>query len=92
MVGTPVICSDRCGAAEVARGNRRGGVFRSDDVGEWAAMIEIEAGRGRLSVRERRQLMTWAVCRDADSGGEYLRAIFDHAYGGGPRPSAPWDA
>ena len=92
MVGTPVICSDRCGAAEVARGKRRGGVFRSDDVGELVALIEIEAGRGRQSLRERRQLMSWAACLDAESGGEYLRAIFDHAYGNGPRPSAPWAA
>ena len=90
MVGTPVICSDRCGAAGVVRCSGQGGVFKSGDVAALTKRIEVEVARGGQSAAWRRDLRRWAECLGADAGAAYLRGIVRHAAGGGSRPSLPW--
>ena len=90
MVGTPVICSDRCGAAVVVRRSGQGGVFKSGDVGDLTRRIEAEVARGGQSATWRRELKRWAECLGADAGAAYLRQIMRHAAGDGSRPSSPW--
>ena len=92
MVGTPVICSDRCGAAEVVRCSGQGGVFKSGDVGALTRRIGVELDRGWQSVASRGDLTRWAVCLGADVGAAYLRGILRHATGDGSRPSVPWSS
>ena len=90
MVGTPVICSDRCGAAGVVRCSGQGGVFKTGDVAALTRRIEVELAMGGQSVARRRDLGRWAECLRADAGAAYLRAIIRHATGHGSRPSLPW--
>ncbi len=90
MVGTPVVCSDRCGAAAVVRRSGRGGVFKNGDVSDLTQRIEAEVSRGRHSAAGRRELQSWAKCLGADAGAAYLRRIVRHAAGNGGWPSPPW--
>lgn len=90
MVGTPVICSDRCGAAEVVRSSGQGAVFKSGDVTALTTRIEVEMAKGGQSDGRRRALRSWAECLSADAGAAYLRRILRHAAGEGRRPSPPW--
>ena len=90
MVGTPVICSDRCGAAAVVRCSGQGGVFKSGDVRDLTKRIEAEVSRGGQSDAGRRELKSWAECLGADAGATYLRRIVRHAAGDGRWPSPPW--
>ena len=92
MVGTPVICSDRCGAAGVVRCSGQGGVFKSGDVGALTRRIMVELDRGRQSVASRADLRRWAECLGADAGAAYLRGIMRHATGDGSRPALPWSS
>lgn len=90
MVGTPVVCSDRCGAAAVVRPSGQGGVFKSGDVRDLTKRIEAEVSRGGQSAARRRELRSWAVCLGADAGAAYLSRILRHAAGDGRWPSPPW--
>lgn len=90
MVGTPVICSDRCGSAGVVLASGYGGVFRSGDIDELLVELRRAVLKGHLPTDERLMLAKWARCLGADAGAGYLRRLLDHADGKSERPSPPW--
>lgn len=90
MVGTPVICSDACGAAGVVRASGRGGVFARDDRRELIRLLDRAFANGPPTRAERASLADWAKCLGADAGADYLLEILDHVDGQRGRPSPPW--
>lgn len=90
MVGTPVICSDRCGAAIAVQASRYGGVFPSGDVEALAGLLRAAITRGRQTREQRAALATWARCLGATVGAAYLNSILLFAGGQQNRPSPPW--
>lgn len=91
MVGTPVICSDRCGAAGVVLASRRGGVFPSGDVGALTTQLQRIVDGGRQSWQQRAELADWAKCLGAEAGATYLTEILRYVETGGARPAPPWE-
>lgn len=91
MVGTPVICSDRCGSAGVVRASGHGGVFRSGSLVELGVEVNEMLNRGRLAADQRSALAHWAESLGAAAGATYLLRILDHTEGFIPRPAPPWD-
>lgn len=89
MVGTPVICSDRCGAAEVVLRSGHGGVFRAGDVADLTRLLRREVTAGPVSSEQRAALAQWAGCLGAAAGADYLAEILAWKPGA-PRPLAPW--
>lgn len=89
MVGTPAICSDRCGAAEAVMASGVGGVFRSNDPTSLSKLLcrQIELGRQKSS--DRTALASWASSFGARVGAEYLLSVFSHRLADAPRPIAP---
>lgn len=92
MVGTPVICSDACGSAEVVRASGYGGVFRSGDRDALMLLLSKVIAKGRLSSAERSSLAGLAECLGGNAGAAYLMRILDHADGRAERPLPPWQA
>ena len=92
MVGTPVICSSACGAAELIREPWRGTVFRSGSVGDLAKALNYWIDLARRSQVERERIRSWTTCISGQAVAEYFAAILDHVYGDTPRPVAPWRA
>ena len=90
MVGTPVICSDACGAAGVVRVSGRGGVFARDDRKELVSLLGRALAGGPRAPAERASLADWAKCLGADAGADYLLEVLDHVDGRRERPSPPW--
>ena len=90
MVGTPVICSDTCGAAGVVRVSGRGGVFARDDRAGLVSLLDRARASGPPTPAERASLAEWAKCLGADAGADYLLEILDHVDGQRERPSPPW--
>ncbi|MFI5411070.1 glycosyltransferase [Kaistia sp. UC242_56] len=91
MVGTPAICSDRCGAAGVVLASRRGGVFPSGDVGALTTQLQRIVDGGRQSWQQRAELADWAKCLGAEAGATYLTEILRYVETGGARPAPPWE-
>lgn len=90
MAGTPVVCSDACGAAAVVEASGAGGVFQAGDRAALANRLAHVLGAGRQPAFAREALAKWALALAADAGAAYLRAVLEHAEGHGGRPAPPW--
>lgn len=90
MVGTPAICSDRCGSAGMVWASGQGGVFRSGDRVALTTELRRIVSQGRSANAVRMALAAWARCLGAEAGASYLRRILDHAAGFMDRPTPPW--
>jgi glycosyltransferase involved in cell wall biosynthesis len=91
MVGTPAICSDRCGAAGVVRASGTGGVFQSGNHSGLIERLTEAMTRGRISHAKRSALADWASCLGAEAGARYLINILDYADGRVKQPPPPWE-
>lgn len=90
MAGTPAICSDRCGAAEVVLASGAGGIFASGEREALYALLAARIAQGRQTAAERAKVAQWAQSLGAEAGAGYLLAIFSYDKTGGVRPSPPW--
>lgn len=90
MMGTPVICSDACGAAGVVKASGVGGVFPGDRGDELRTRLDEQLKSGSISTEGRIQLASWAVALGAGAGARYLINILDYIANGGSKPMPPW--
>lgn len=91
MNGTPVICSDACGVAEVVKASGTGGVFDVNDFISLSCLLDVQLRRGLVEKDMRENLAHWAACLSADAGAAYLKKILDfRARDVSTVPSTPW--
>jgi glycosyltransferase involved in cell wall biosynthesis len=92
MAGTPAVCSDACGAAEVVHASGVGGVFSRDQIDDLRTKLDAQLKTGIIDPSRRAQLASWATALGDDAGATYLLDILAFAANGGRRPSPPWRA
>jgi len=92
MAGTPVICSDACGAAGVVGTSGFGGVFPTGNADALADLLANAMAQGSPSAAERQRLSEWSKCLGAKTGARYFNCILEHVYRGGDRPAPPWES
>lgn len=90
MAGTPAVCSDACGAAEVVDASGIGGVFPRDQIDALRIKLEAQLQAGAIDPSRRAQLASWATALGADAGATYFLDILACAADGAKRPSPPW--
>ncbi len=90
MVGTPVICSDACGAAGVVEASGFGGVFASDRSDELRARLNEQLRFEPIGLEDRLRLASWASALGTEAGARYLINILTYSANGGSRPMPPW--
>ncbi|WP_089957944.1 glycosyltransferase family 4 protein [Limnohabitans sp. 2KL-3] len=91
MVGTPVICSDACGAAGVVHASGIGGVFPKNELFELRVLLNDQLAYGCVTAQARSHLAAWAACLGAVVGGRYLLEILATKKTGRIAPPAvPW--
>lgn len=90
MAGTPVICSDACGAAGVVQASEVGGVFPRNSGDELRTNLQREIESGPIKTAGRIELASWASALGTEAGARYLLNILDCAANGGSRPMPPW--
>jgi glycosyltransferase involved in cell wall biosynthesis len=90
MVGTPVICSDACGSAEVVEQSGVGGVFSSNDPNSLKALLENTLECGIITADKRAQIAAWATSLGAKKGANYLKMVISQNYNKGEPPQVPW--
>ena len=86
LAGTPVVCSDSCGASAVVRASGRGVVFEASAPGACAAALGAQIAQGRPSATERAALADWALCLTEPAGAAYLDSIISYLRHDAPRP------
>lgn len=91
MVGTPVICSDACGASGVVRASGKGGVFSAGSDSGLIEQLRKAVDEGLWTLTNRYDLAQWATALGAQAGARYLRGILDYADSNTERPQPPWE-
>ena len=90
-VGTPVVCSRACGAAELLIDNWRGCSVRPGSPIELSTAIAVRMDAGRLTSTQRERIREWSQDNIAgEPVADYFLRLMDHVYRFGPRPAAPW--
>lgn len=90
MVGTPVICSNACGASDLIREPWLGTVFRSGSADDLAMALEHWIKLGTRTETERQRIRSWSNCITGESLAHYFVSIMNHTYSNSARPMAPW--
>ncbi len=90
LVGTPVICSTACGAADLIRQPWLGTVFPAGNVTALAEAMSDWSAHGTNLPEQRQRVRNWAQCIEALRVARYVEEILTHVYERGPRPQAPW--
>jgi glycosyltransferase involved in cell wall biosynthesis len=91
MCGVPVVCSDRCGAADLLREPWRGSIFKAGSVESLRSVLQewIERGRNEESSSRIRE---WSSAIEAPQVAQYLVKIVEYIRNGGQPPTPPWYA
>jgi len=90
ILGTPAVCSDRCGAAGVVRASKVGGVFPVGHVEALSALVLTALSEGRVTAERRAIIARWSKALGAERGAEYLETVLQAASHDRPIPPAPW--
>jgi glycosyltransferase involved in cell wall biosynthesis len=90
MRGVPVLCSDRCGAADLLREAWRGEVYPYGDEDALVRALMRWIAAGSPDEAQRSRIRDWARCLEGPVIADYFLAVTDHVYRGGSRPIAPW--
>jgi len=75
MVGTPVICSNKCGASSIVKASDEGEVFLYNDQMSLIKILKKQYEKGKISIRKRKKIIKWSKCINSNSGAKYLDLI-----------------
>lgn len=92
MLGTPVVCSDRCGARDLLDGIERGEVYRWNDGSALAAALGRRIAAGPISPEARSAIRAWSAVISGEAVADYLLSAVRWAFADGPRPNPPWES
>lgn len=91
MVGTPVICSDACGAAVAVKASGVGGVFPANNQQALTDALRKRYEESFSRFDQRQQLAEWAKCLGAEAGAIYLSSILQRKETNDGKPLPPWE-
>lgn len=77
MVGTPVVCSDKCGSSTVVKASGAGKVFYTNNHQTLIKSLCNQYKKGLVASRDRQKIIKWSRCLGAKSGAEYLELILN---------------
>lgn len=90
MVGTPVICSDACGAAEAVLASGVGHVFRVNEIDHLIWCLRNQADSGVWPSARREAVVQWARSLGAKAGADYLTQLLELGCASKYVPDPPW--
>lgn len=90
QMGTQVVVSDNCGAAELVRPGFNGAVFAQGSSASLADNLGPLLDLGPLTPQRRVDIATWARALEGEPVAAYLHRVLNHVRSGGTRPVAPW--
>ncbi|WP_440676611.1 glycosyltransferase [Candidatus Pelagibacter sp. HIMB1593] len=91
MVGTPVICSDKCGSSTIVKASKFGYIFKSNNRKDLLLKLKKTIIKGKISKKKREHIKKWANCLSSKAGAEYLIKILEFAMNNGKKPLPPWE-
>ncbi|MGK0489419.1 MAG: glycosyltransferase involved in cell wall biosynthesis [Candidatus Endobugula sp.] len=88
LSGTPVICSDACGASCLISSEECGAVFASQNLIDLKRVVADRIRRGKQSQENRELLKSYSRERHGSTAvAKYFELVMQHVYDGNPRPT-----
>ncbi|MEI7831930.1 MAG: glycosyltransferase [bacterium] len=88
--GVPVVCSDKCGAADLLHESWRGESFVADSIESLASALRTRLNAGKLTSESREKLLEWATCIEGEVAAQYFLAVLQHVYEEKELPTPSW--
>jgi glycosyltransferase involved in cell wall biosynthesis len=86
MLGVPVVCSDRCGAADLLDGHERGEVFSSESISSLRSVLDRRISQGKKDPATSDKIREWSKCINGESAADYFMAVINATITGGSKP------
>ena len=77
MVGTPAVCSDKCGSSVIVEASKVGSVFSTNNQQALISSLSNQYEKGLVSSKQRQKIMKWSKCLGASSGAKYLESVLN---------------
>jgi glycosyltransferase involved in cell wall biosynthesis len=90
MCGVPVVCSDKCGAADLLDGQERGEIFSSDSILALRSILYRRISQGKKDAVRSEETREWSKCINGESAADYFIAVINASITGGSKPIPPW--
>lgn len=88
--GVPVVCSDRCGAADLLDGSTRGTTFKACCPEALARVLASRLNQGRTAAGTRQSLRQWSRLISGESAAQYLLDVLRSLEEPTGHPRPPW--
>jgi glycosyltransferase involved in cell wall biosynthesis len=79
IVGTPAICSEKCGVSNLIEASRVGGIFKNNDQEGLTKLLNRQIEEGLIRGKKRDAIAKWAVSLHANMGAKYLHEIIEYS-------------
>lgn len=90
MCGVPVVCSDKCGGADLLDGQERGEVFPINSIDALASILYRRISQGKKDNAKSERIRHWSKCISGESAANYFMDIINATLTGLDRPVPPW--
>lgn len=77
MVGTPAVCSDKCGSSVIVEASKVGSVFSTNNQQALISSLSNQYEKGLVSSKQRQKIIKWSRCLGASSGAKYLESVLN---------------
>ncbi|MEC5145323.1 glycosyltransferase family 4 protein [Chitinophaga sp. 212800010-3] len=92
MQGTPVVCSESCGASVLLCERNYSDVFESGNAVSLADTLRKQILRGKLSSQDRQRIVKWSECINGDRAASYfLEIVNSNLFKHKSKPVPPWE-
>jgi glycosyltransferase involved in cell wall biosynthesis len=90
MLGVPVVCSDKCGAADLLDGRERGEIVSSESISSLRSVLSRRISQGKKNAATSEKIREWSRCINGESAADYFLKIINASIAGGSKPIPPW--
>ena len=91
MVGTPVVCSDKCGSSVIVEASGVGSVFSTYKQKALIDSLNDQYEKGLVSSKQRQKIIKWSRCLGASLGAKYLESILNFKNSNVNLIKLPWN-
>lgn len=90
MCGTPVVCSNACGAADLIKDSFRGEIFKTGSTLDLRRILAYQILRGKKNPELSSKIKTWSKKIEGETAANYLLEVIDASLNKKQKPIPPW--
>jgi glycosyltransferase involved in cell wall biosynthesis len=92
IMGTPVVCSQECGARDLVESSGLGMVVSNGGERGWDLALQALSQAGKTTGADRERLRQFSTRLSGESLAQYFLGVVDYVHSGSPKPVLPWKA